>query len=131
MLYKSRPYLDKRSLLCLYYSYIHSYLNYANTTWCSTNKTYLKKLQSQQKYAIRIIFHENKFAHTREHFKENNIFNIYQLNIFSNLLFLHRVKIAKAPNFFLSKFLMPLHNYPTSFSQNNYIVPSFKITKSK
>ena len=131
MLYKSRPYLDKRALLCLYYSYIHSYLNYANTTWCSTNKTYLKKLQSQQKYAIRIIFHENKFAHTGEHFKENNIFNIYQLNIFSNLLFLHRVKNAKAPNFFLSKFLRPSHHYPTSFSQNNYIVPSLKITKSK
>ena len=30
-LYKARPYLDKRVLLCLYYSCIHSYLNYANT----------------------------------------------------------------------------------------------------
>ena len=45
-LYKARPYLDKRALLCLYYSYIHSYLNYANTAWCSTNRTYLKNLQS-------------------------------------------------------------------------------------
>ena len=70
MLYKARPYLDKRAFLCLYYSYIHSYLNYANTAWRSTNRTYLKKLQSQQKHAIRIIFHENKFAHTREHFKK-------------------------------------------------------------
>ena len=64
-----------------YYSYIHSYLNYANTLWCSTNQTYLKKPQSQLKHIIRIIFHENKFAHTQEHFKENNIINIYQLNI--------------------------------------------------
>ena len=121
ILYKARPYLNKRALLCLYYSYIHSYLN----------RTYLKKLESQQKHAIRIIFHENKFAHTREHFKENNTLNIYQLNIFNNLLFLHRVKKAKAPNVFLSKFLRPSHHYPTSFSQNNYIVPSFKLTKSK
>ena len=72
-----------------------------------------------------------KFAHTGEHFKENNILNIYQLNIFNNLLFLHRVKNGKAPNVFLSKFLRPSHHYPTSFSQNNYIVPSFKLTKSK
>ena len=114
ILYKARPYLDKRALLCFYYSYIHSYLNYANTAWCSTNRTYLKKLQSQQKRAIRIIFHENKFAHTSEHFKENNILNIYQLNIFNNLLFLHRVKNGKAPNVFLSKFLRPSHHYPTS-----------------
>ena len=31
ILYKAKPYLDKRALLCLYYSYIRSYLNYANT----------------------------------------------------------------------------------------------------
>ena len=116
VLYKARPYLDKRALLCLYYSCIHSYLNYANTAWCSTNRTYLKKLQSQQKHAIRIIFRQNKFVHTREHFKENNILNIYQLNIFNNLLFLHRVKNGKAPNVFLSKFLRPSHHYRTSFS---------------
>ena len=69
VLYKARSYLDKKALLCIYYSYIHSYLNYANTAWCSTNRTYLKKLQSQQKHAIRIIFHESKFTHTREYFK--------------------------------------------------------------
>ena len=37
ILYEYRPYLDKKTLLCLYCSYIHSYLNYANTAWCSTN----------------------------------------------------------------------------------------------
>ena len=118
-------------MLCLYYSYIHSYLNYANTAWCSTNRTYPKKLQSQQTHAIRIIFHENKFAHTQEHVKENNILNIYQFNIFNSLLFLHRVKNRKAPNVFLSKFLRPSHHHPTSFSQNNYITSSFKLIKSK
>ena len=56
---------------------------------------------------------------------------MYQLNIFNNLLFLHRVKNGKAPNVFLSKFLRLSHHYPTSFSQNNYIVPSSKLTKSK
>ena len=118
-------------MLCLYYSHIHYYLNYANTAWCSTNRTYQKKLQSQQEHAIRIIFRQNRFVHTRKHFKENNILNIFQLNIFNNLLFLYRVKNGKAPNVFLSKSLRPSHHYPTSFSQNNYIVPSFKLTKSK
>ena len=66
---KARPYLDKRALLFLCYSNIHYYLNFANTAWCSTNRTYLEKLQSQQRHAIRIIFQENKFAQTREHFR--------------------------------------------------------------
>ena len=43
ILYKARTYLDKRALLSLYCSYIHSYLNYANTAWCSTNRIYLNK----------------------------------------------------------------------------------------
>ena len=107
---------------------MHIYLNYANTSWYSTSRTYLKKLQSQQKHAIRVTFHKNKFAHKRKHFKENNILNIYQFNI--SLLFLYRVKNGKAPNAFLSKFLRPSHHYPTSFSWNYYILLSFKLTKS-
>ena len=43
ILYKARPYLDKRALLCLYYSYIHSYLNYANTVWCTYTRTFQRK----------------------------------------------------------------------------------------
>ena len=48
-------------------------------------------------HAIRIIFYENKLAHTLKHFKENNLLNISQLNILSERLFLRRVK---APNVF-------------------------------
>ena len=70
ILHKARPYLNQRALLYLY-SYIDSFLKYANTAWCSTNRTYLKKLQTQQKHAIRIIFRKTKFSHTRKLFKEN------------------------------------------------------------
>ena len=118
-------------MLCLYYSYIRSYLNYANTAWCSTNRTCLKKLQSQQKHAIRIFFHEKKFAHTQEHFKENNVLNIYQLNIFSNLPFLHQVKNGKAPNVFFPKFLSLCIITRPVFLEKNYLASFFKLTKSK
>ena len=63
-------------------------------------------------------------------FKENNIFNTCQLNILHNI-FLHRVKNGKMANVLLSKFLRPLHHYPINFSRNNYILPSFNLTKSK
>ena len=68
---------------------------------------------------------ELSFAHTWEHFKKNNIWNICQLNI------LNWVKNWKAPNVFLSRFLRPLDHYPSSFSRSNYIVHSIKLTKSK
>ena len=47
--YKAKPYLNKDSLLVLYFFYIHSYINYANLVWRSTNRTYLRKINSQQK----------------------------------------------------------------------------------
>ena len=113
--------------LLLIYSLLPKLYKYSA---CSTSRTYLKKLQSQQKHAIRIFLYENKFAHTEERFKENNVLNIYQLNIFNNL-FLCRVKNRKALNVFFCKLLRPSHHYPTSFSRNYYIVPSFKLTESK
>ena len=47
LMYKAKPFLDKDSLLSLYFSYIHSYINYANLTWASSHKTNLKKIHSQ------------------------------------------------------------------------------------
>ena len=76
LFYKSRPFLEKNALLALYYSYIQTYINYANIAWGSTCRTNLKKINSPQKHKIHIIFNKSKFAHTREIFKEQKIFNI-------------------------------------------------------
>ena len=51
-MYRAKPFLDKESLIALYYSYINSYQNYANLAFGSTYRTNLKKLCSQQKDAI-------------------------------------------------------------------------------
>ena len=39
LLYKPKHYLEKRSLLVLYYSFIHIYINYGNIAW-NKSKTY-------------------------------------------------------------------------------------------
>ena len=98
LLYKTRPFLERNALLALYYLYIQTYMNYPNIAWRSTCRTNLKKINSQQKHAIRIIFNKNKFAHTREIFKEQKILNIYQLNILSNIIFMHRAENKTSPS---------------------------------
>ena len=40
LIYKAKPYLNKDSLLELYFSYIHSDINYANLIWASTYYDY-------------------------------------------------------------------------------------------
>ena len=62
---RAKSFLDKETLLALFYSYIHSYLNYANLAWSSTYLTYLKTLRSQQKHAIRVVHNKTKFDHTK------------------------------------------------------------------
>ena len=56
------------TLLTLYFSHIHTYLNYANLPWCSTNRTNLKWLLSQQEHALRIINVRTRFDHTNDFF---------------------------------------------------------------
>ena len=64
LIYMAKPFLVKESLLALYYSYIHSYLNYGNLARVSTYLTNLKNGRSQR-----------KFEHAKELFKLANALN--------------------------------------------------------
>ena len=43
-----------------------------------TDRTNLKKINSQQKHALRIIFNKSKFEHTSELLKSSKILNVYK-----------------------------------------------------
>ena len=49
LLCKSKQLLDTESLKSIYFSYIYSYLNYANIAWGSTSPTKVKKIHYLQK----------------------------------------------------------------------------------
>ena len=86
LLYKAKPYIDKHSLLPLHHSYIHSNISYGNIAWGSTARTNLKKIYSQQKHAIRIVYSKDRrLTHTRELCKECKVLNVYQVNIWKKL----------------------------------------------
>ena len=116
ILFKARSFLNKKSLLSLCYSYIHSYINYGSVSWGSTCRTNLKKINSQQKHALRIIFNKSKFEHTSELFKSSKILNVCKLNIFNTAVFMHRIQGKSALSIFLPKFRKRPHSYPTRFS---------------
>ena len=92
LLYRAKLFLGKNPLLTLYYSHIHTYLNYANLSWGSTNRTNLNKLLSQQKHAVRIINSRTRFDHTNELLKSQKILNIYKLNILSVSVFMYQIR---------------------------------------
>ena len=63
--YIAKPFLDKESVLALYYSHIHAYLNYYNLAWGTLYGTNLKKLHCQQKHLLRTVLRNSKFEHTK------------------------------------------------------------------
>ena len=84
LMYKAKPFLDKDSLLSLYFSYIHSYINNVNLAWASTYKTNLRKINIQQKHALRIVYNKDRYYHTKELFRSCNVLNVYKLNFGAN-----------------------------------------------
>ena len=89
ILYKSRKYLCKKDLTQLYYSFVHTYLNYANIAWGSTEKSKLQCLYRRQKHAIRLINFADRYTHSKPFFIEMKILNIYELNVFNVLCFMY------------------------------------------
>ena len=80
-MYKSRNILSKRVMKQLYFSFIHSYVHYANVAWTSTNKLNLTPLYCHQKHAIRIICDKDRFAHTKPLFKHVKALTVYEINL--------------------------------------------------
>ena len=55
---------------------MHSYLNYANIAWGSTQKIKLSTLYCQEKHPIRLLSFKDQFTHPRPHFKEIGTSNL-------------------------------------------------------
>ena len=92
VLYKTSKLINCKCLRSIYFSFIHSYINYANIAWASTNKTKLKKLFGKQKRAARIIFNQDRFMCARPLLKTLNALNVYQIILLRVLLFMHKIK---------------------------------------
>ena len=107
LMYKAKPFLDKDSLLSLYFSYIHSYINYANLAWASTHKSNFKKIHSQQKRALRLVYNKNRYYHIKELFRSYNVLNVYKLNFLNTSIIMHKIKTDTGPAAFHTTFKMP------------------------
>ena len=130
-MYKTKPFLDKDSLLSLYFSYIHSYINYANSAWASTHKTNLKKIHSQQKHPFRIVHNNDRQYYTKELLRSCNVLNVYKLNLLNTSIFMHKIKTGAGPAAFRTTFKMSSRSYPTRFSSVKYSKPKTTLRKSR
>ena len=104
---------------------------FLNLAWGNASRTNLKKISSLQKHVIQIINCKDRFAYARGLFLESKALNVFQLNILTNLVFMHKIKFQTAPEIFQNKSCKPSHKCPANFSTSNYSIPLFNFSKSK
>ena len=121
ILYKAKFFLNQTCLKNIYFSFVHSYLNYANIAWGSTHHTKLKKIYSKQKHASRIIYYEDRLTHARPLLKKMNALNVYQINIFDT--YVYKVKHNMAPAAITEFFKLIHRKYCTKSSSQNFYNP--------
>ena len=118
LLYRVSQLLNEDSLKTVYFSYIHSYFNYANIAWASTYATKLKRVYLKQKHAVRIVFNNDKLTYSKPLLENLNALNVYQINIYQHLNFMHKFVNNQIPSIFNDLIKRPDHKYPTNFSQS-------------
>ena len=108
--------LSKQCLNQLYFSFIHSYVNYGNIVWTSTSKRKLERLYCCQKHAARVIYHKDRYTHASPLSNDMKALNIFKLNIFNILCFMYKCKQNLNPPIFRNIFT---HRTKTKYALRN------------
>ena len=112
IVYRARLTIPRKKLNQLCFSFVHSYLNYANLACCSTQKTKCSTLFRQYKQSIRLIRFKDQFTHSKRLFKEIAALNMYETNIFNILCLKFKCKNEACPQAFESLLtLKPKNKY--------------------
>ena len=121
-----RNMLPRKALLSLYYSLVHSHLNYCISIYGCANKTNLSKIFLKQKQAIRIVTNSNYRANTSPLFKTLKILPLHKQITFAQTKFMHNFKFNKTPFSFNQTWITNHMRNPNLNLRNNddfYIQP--------
>jgi hypothetical protein len=92
-----KNFVDKNSLIKLYYAMIHSHLSYCINVYGCAYTTSLQRLRVKQKESIRIVNNVGYRDHTLQLFKENLILPLDEMIKFAKLKFMHCYANQKLP----------------------------------
>ena len=90
-----------------------------------------KKIHYLQNQAALLIFNEDRFCDSRSLLKNLNALNVYQINLYQNLSFVHRIKMGNILEIFQETIKKPNHKYPTTFYKLNYSIKKYSLKSTK
>ena len=115
--------LDKATLRNLYYTFLYPYLIYCNHVWGNACQSYMRKLITLQKKAIRIITSAKYNAHTTGLFVELKCLTIAQIHTYIMSIFMYKFIHKELPCIFVNMFIfnVDVHSYPTRASHHLHL----------
>lgn len=125
LLSKIRHYVPQSTLRSIYFSLFHSKLIYGLQIWIHGNKELIKKVQTIQNKALRVISFKNYREHSSPLYKKLNILKLSDYVKLLNCLLIHDKFNNKLPDVF-HDFVLPvneIHSYNTRNSCKNVVIP--------
>ena len=119
---KAKMYLNRESLLSLYYAFIYPYLLYCVIIWGGCNQTTLDPIIRIQKKALKCMSNVPKDTPSLSLFKDWNILNFEQIHHLQVLLFVYKYKLGQLPKICNNMFIrtVDIHDHVTRQMYNYY-----------
>lgn len=123
ILYKAKRFLNRNTLINLYYTFIYPYLSYCNHVWGSAKTTFLQPLYVLQKRALKIIFCLSRRTSTEYLFSHCKIMPLYDINKYLICMSMYKCHDKQCPRVFQDLFTIneEIHSYNTRLSKGLHI----------
>ena len=83
------------------------------------------------KRAVRFVFNEDRLSHSRPLLRKINALNVYQINLYQHLNFMHKFNNQETPRIFNDLIKKPVHKYPTNFLKLNFCLKNVSLNTTK
>ena len=132
ILYKIRKFVNKKTLINLYYTFIYPYFSYCNEVWGSAYSCHLKRLTTLQKRAIRIIGNTNRTEHTDPLYRDMNILKFHNIHKHVVAQFMFKLFHGKLPSIFDNMFCINANVHQHATRQAKWLhIPRVSSNRSK
>ena len=77
------------------------------------------------------MFNEDRLSHSRPLLRKINALNVYQINLYQHLNFMHKFNNQETPRIFNDLIKKPVHKYPTNFLKLNFCLKNVSLNTTK
>ena len=97
ILSKTKQFLNQKTMLQMYYSFIHPYLIYGNVIWGNAPASSLWPIFKLQKIAIRIITNTPRGNSTQPQFKPLRLLRLPDIYTYNTIIFMYKFSHKMMP----------------------------------